>query len=1259
MFQKKKMSNTCGFCHHQANSRIELDNHILNFHSPVTREFACLCGASFQHEEQLTYHRYRQCKDERVRSQQSVSKKKKNKKKRQNRLTAFSEHLISDFVFTYRYLDGSTPSPDTDPHEPMEEGHETVNNADPLMMIPRARPVISAAVQRGLLNHGNLRVHMTALVRFQRDTPEGVQEIPFYAGSRSFIVQNMQHFGVHYDAEMGRMMNNIHDFSENGSGWRIHQCIGFQYDLARYAPLAGGRFLPTPNSIARKKAVINLANLNDENCLVYAIATALFVRENPEQKPPRRVGAIPRKYIKQVPVQGFPSPHHVETFNTLEERNERLALNCFAMHVEDRAKDIVAIRVSDYNYKPDRHMINLLLLYDSNKQYHYAWIKNIDRLLSKTRGTASAKVCVNCQHSCFGNNRFQRFEEHVKNCKTKVLGRLHFPKGPLRFNRHATQQRKGFTIYVDFESSLHKVDQQQQQQQQQQSSDAKKTPPQHLSRRRTEEFAQLINEFAFPSYRVPDGPEPPPSGGNDPFGSQSLPAGQVLNQHKLLSYTIVMISPKKKFNKIYSFTDVGDNKVKSKFVDDMYRCQQVIDNYYANKVESAVAMIPCTPEQEAEYEAATECYVCRQPFLDYVTAGVSRHKFFKLREEGRLQWKNPHDKDTFVPLALVKGPKVHDHCHDSGIFRGAAHRSCNINLKRLIKIPVFFHNGSKYDYNHLITTLAEESKRFDKTKIDVIGKTMERFTTLTWENFEFKDSLNFLQTSLDNMVKNLKTKITDKIPASKVFKHTLSHFENMYPVEQGFPSSVEKEKLLLRKGVMCYEYIDSPTVLLEKKLPPRAAFTSQLRGGEEISLEDYKHAERIWEAFKMKNMKDYLHLYCILDTLLLADCFEEFRNMSMTHFSLDPVHFHTAPALAWSAALHLTKIELEIIKDVEMLNFLNEGLLGGYSAVHHQYAKANNPNMHDFDDTQPVSTCICLDANNLYGKCMCLPLPTHNFRWVNLNADSRFQDATSIQKFESEGPTGVFLECDLDYPSSLHEDHNDLPLALEKIRVTSEHLSDYQLEMAEALNLNLGGDKLVTQLTHKRNIVLHIKNLQQYLSLGLELVKVHRVLEFDQSAWLKPYIEKNIEGRRQAQSSFMKSFFKLMINCIYGKCVEDVMNYRDINICLDEEKFDSLVSSPLYQRSCIHGENFVTVEMSKAIHKMDRPRYVGITILALAKVELYKFHYDVIKKRFKDSRLLFTDTGNDTIIKKNPLQWVGSTNTMLFFFLWCCSPQIP
>ena len=248
-------SNKCGFCEHQSQSKVELDNHVLNFHSPHTRTFVCLCGEVFDREEQLTFHRYHRCEQQQqvnppaaaaaAQSEPSTSTGKKTRKKRNNHVTAFSQHLRSGFAFTYRLPDGSSPPSDTDPFEPLAlEGED--NNVDPLHMASRAEGEISAAVQQALLESaGNLKIHLTSVVWFQRpvnanaaaaesddenddddDDPPLLQNICFPTAGRSFIVQNMEIFRGHYAAEMARMVNLIHDFQENGSGWRLRYHVG-------------------------------------------------------------------------------------------------------------------------------------------------------------------------------------------------------------------------------------------------------------------------------------------------------------------------------------------------------------------------------------------------------------------------------------------------------------------------------------------------------------------------------------------------------------------------------------------------------------------------------------------------------------------------------------------------------------------------------------------------------------------------------------------------------------------------------------------------------------------------------------------------------------------------------------------------------------------------------------------------------------------------------------------------------------------------
>ena len=128
----------------------------------------------------------------------------------------------------------------------------------------------------------------------------------------------------------------------------------------------------------------------------------------------------------------------------------------------------------------------------------------------------------------------------------------------------------------------------------------------------------------------------------------------------------------------------------------------------------------------------------------------------------------------------------------------------------------------------------------------------------------------------------------------------------------------DKLSLLVRKGVYPYEYMNSPEKLKETQLPPKEAFYSRLTD-EGISDEDYEHARNVWEAFEMKNLGDYLKLYNEVDVLLLADVFENFRDICIKNYKLDPGHYYTAPGLAWDAALKVTEVKLELLSDIDML----------------------------------------------------------------------------------------------------------------------------------------------------------------------------------------------------------------------------------------------------------------------------------------------------------------------------------------------------
>ena len=620
--------------------------------------------------------------------------------------------------------------------------------------------------------------------------------------------------------------------------------------------------------------------------------------------------------------------------------------------------------------------------------------------------------------------------------------------------------------------------------------------------------------------------------------------------------------------------------------------------------------VKCSFDQKhsklVEYTAKTEDEDVAQMFVNMLEKEVK--DIYKMHPSKDMIFTD-EDKDTFRKSKCCwicgdafskEDKKVRDHCHYTGKFRGAAHNSCNILFRRPKFTPIILHNLANYDAHLFVRNLGVsegdidcipnnnekyisftknvEVNRFFVKEENKKTKKLEEKEIVVKRELRFIDSFKFMKSSIDELTKDL-------VEKGDSFENTKRYFDEE-----------DRFSLLKRKGVYPYEWLNSVDRLNETNLPPIEAFFSSLNGNG-ITNEDYEHAQNVWKTFEMKTMRDYHNLYNRSDVLLLADIFENFRKVCKENYDLDPCWYYTAPGLSWDACLKSTGIKLELLTDPNMLHMFEKGIRGGISMIPTRHSKANNKYMgKKFDPSKPSKYITYLDANNLYGWAMSKKLPTHGFKWVD---EKDFDDWKSFP---------CILEVDLKVPEKLKDYFDNYPLAPENIPINKVK-------------------KLLCTLNDKKKYVIHHETLKLYLSLGLELGKIHRIIRFEESEWMKTYIDLNTELRTKAGNDFEKDFFKLMNNAVYSKTMENIRKRVNVKLVNSEEKGKKLVKKPNFKQCTIFSEDLCAIEMRKTDIYFNKPIYLGMCILDLSKTLMYDFHYNYIKSKYNDrSKLLFTDT---------------------------------
>ena len=636
----------------------------------------------------------------------------------------------------------------------------------------------------------------------------------------------------------GIILEKIQQFQNNGSGWVFENVEYFDINTDPFEPLSGSSYISLPKNLEDKKAIINVRNENDHECLKLAITSAIYQRE----KHPERLIKEMRNNSQNFNWDGINFPVSIKQIDKFERQNN-YAINVFGY--ED--SKVYPLRLS----KKDSQVVDLLLI-TAGPTNHYCWIKNKNRSFSRqVSKTGHAKFfCDRCINH-FPNGT--ALKNNLEYCSSHDAVRIEFPKPKkdeekafLKFKNHKKKMRVPFVIYADFECFTKKISTC--------SPDGSKSYTKQFQRHKPSRYCYLIKCF-----------------------DDNLFA-PILDKYTAQS---------------------PDEDISQRFISSLENSIKDIFEKFKYKKN-----LKWTKKDKKAYKASTYCHICEGEQLN---------------------------------------DKVADHCHLTGKFHGAAHNKCNLEYRIPKFFPVIFLNLAGYDAHLFVKNLG-----VTEGKINCIPKNEENYISFTKEievdnktktisvkhELRFIDSFKIMATSLVSLANNL---------PDNTFNNLSYFFE-----EQA------KLKLLKKKGVYPYDYMDCFERLSQTTSPPIESFYSELNKSG-ISEDNSTHAQNVWETFEMETLQDYHDLYLKTDVLLLADVFENFRDVCQENYGLDPAWYYTAPGLAWDAALKVTKVELELLADPDMLLMIEKGIRGGLSMISTRYGKANNPYMGDsYDPNQPT-----------------------------------------------------------------------------------------------------------------------------------------------------------------------------------------------------------------------------------------------------------------------------------------------------------------
>ena len=668
--------------------------------------------------------------------------------------------------------------------------------------------------------------------------------------------------------------------------------------------------------------------------------------------------------------------------------------------------------------------------------------------------------------------------------------------------------------------------------------------------------------------------------------------------HSIISFSLLFVDSLGRliFEKNYCGDNAGDHFFKT--LDEIE--ENLLLTICKNKAPLDIKTL--TPEEMNRFNSATKCEICHIEF----------------DQTNRLKRKNL------------------DHDHYTNKFRYASCTLCNLLNRSQNHTPIYFHNFCSYDSKLLLNIINKQTKVRLPPKF--LLSNLQKLRYLTYNSYKFKDSIEHLPSSLSKMVTELNNPSQNhKFPIfsqSKIIRSFLGKIEPKTEFEQ-------KIKLLTGgKGIYPYTLCNDAHIMKKlKKFPKINMFFNDL-SNTPCTLKDYNFAKNVYNTFNCKNLYEYTILYNHCDTLLLAEIMLVYRKIIQDNFKIDCNHFLGIPALAFNLMLKISKVKIELLSNPKINLFFRNAIKGGMSFISKRYAKSDYYDSNIENYKKRVNHIRYIDANNLYGSQMLFDLPIGGYMFRNKKFVEKVEKNLKQMKISKYKNKGMFLEVNLIYPDELHAKHRDFPLAPERYNVMYNELSPlnkflYEKMKSSVGNHNFSEQKLIPTFHERNNYILHIKCLIFYLNKGLILKRIHRIVTFNQSPFLKEYIltlTKLRSNYAKKNLTFFVNIFKFLANSTYGKFAQTPLNYTFAELCLNKSNFKKCINSERFLRATVISKNVAIVEYKPTEILFDSPFSIAATILDLSKLHVYKYYYDILIPTFQPDKIQLLLTDTDSII---------------------------